>query len=49
MTSTTTSQSVMIDCYGMDGEDMNKFIDILFEYGCPLYDPQVGERYDDND
>lgn len=39
----------MIDCYGMDGEDMNKFIDILFEYGCPLYDPQVGERYDDND
>lgn len=46
---TTTSQSVMIDCYGMDGEDMNKFIDILFEYGCPLYDPQVGERYDDND
>ena len=46
---TTISQSVMIDCYGMDGEDMNKFIDILFEYGCPLYDPQVGERYDDND
>lgn len=45
----TTPQFVRIDCYGMKGEDMNKFIDILDEYGCPLYDPQVGERFDNHE
>lgn len=33
----------------MEGEDMNKFIDTLDEYGCPLYDPQVGERFDNHE
>lgn len=42
----TTRQYVRIDCYGMDGEDMNRFIDILDHYGCPLYDPQTEQRYD---
>ena len=45
----TTPQFVRIDCYGMKGEDMNKFIDILDEYGCPLYDSQVGERFDNHE
>ncbi len=43
----TTPQFFRIDCYGMEGADMNHFIDIAKEFGCPLYDPQVGERFDD--
>ncbi len=42
----TTRQFFRVDCYGMEGEDMNRFIDIANEFGCPLYDPQIGKRYD---
>lgn len=42
----TTSQYFRVDCYGMSGEDMNVFIDIGSDFGCPLYDPQVGKRFD---
>ncbi|MGC4005742.1 MAG: hypothetical protein QM811_22525 [Pirellulales bacterium] len=42
----TTPQFFRVDCSGMDGEELNKFIDIGQEFGCPLYDPQVGERFD---
>lgn len=42
----TTDQFFRVDCYGMDGEDMNKLIDIAIEFECPLYDPQVDKRYD---
>ncbi len=45
----TTSQFVRVDCYGMQEEDMNNFIDIMLEYDCPLYDPQVPQRYDMED
>lgn len=45
----TTPQFVGIDCYGMEGEDMDKFINILDKYGYPLYDPQVGERFDNHE
>ncbi len=41
----TTKQFFRVDCYGMEGEDMNAFIDIAAEFGCPLYDPQVEERF----
>ena len=44
---TTTSQSVKIDCYGTEGKTMNKLVDIMQEFKCPLYDPQVPERYDE--
>lgn len=40
-----TPQFFRVDCYGMKGEVMNKFIDIAAEFGCPLYDPQVGQRF----
>jgi len=43
---TTAPQSFRVDCYGMDGEDMNRFIEIANEFECPLYDPQVGQRFD---
>jgi hypothetical protein len=26
---------------------MNKLVDIMEEFKCPLYDPQVPERYDE--
>lgn len=42
----TTPQFFRVDCSGMDGDEINKFIDIGNEFGCPLYDPQVGERFD---
>jgi hypothetical protein len=34
-----------VDCFGLAGADMNRLIDIGLAFDCPLYDPQVGERY----
>lgn len=42
----STPQFFRVDCGGMTGEEMNVFIDIGNEFGCPLYDPQTGERYE---
>ena len=42
----TTPQFFRVDCYGMAGDEMNKFVDVGNEFGCPLYDPQVGQRFD---
>lgn len=41
----TTPQFFRVDCYKMNGTQMNQFIDIVSEFGLQLYDPQVGERY----
>ena len=41
-----TNQSLRIDCYGMSGYDMNLFMDVGNEFSCPLYDPQMGQRFD---
>jgi hypothetical protein len=43
----TTPQSVKIDCYGTHGKTMNLLVDIMAEFKCPLYDPQVPERLDE--
>lgn len=42
----TTSQIVRFDCYGMPENDMNALMDILIDFGCPLYDPQIATRFD---
>ena len=42
----TTTQFVRFDCRGIDGLDMNRIIEIMVKYNCPLYDPQVPKRYD---
>ena len=42
----TTTQFIRFDCYGMQGEDMNRIIDVMNKYHCPLYDPQVQQRFD---
>ena len=43
----TTPQIVRFDCYDMYESDLNSLIDILIDFGCPLYDPQISERFDD--
>jgi hypothetical protein len=43
----TTPQSFRVDCYGLTGEVMNLIIEIGQEFGCPLYDPQTGVRFED--
>jgi hypothetical protein len=43
----TTPQSIQIDCYGTEGKTMNKLVALMEEFKCPLYDPQVPERYDE--
>ncbi|MDE7423427.1 MAG: hypothetical protein K2N51_07005 [Lachnospiraceae bacterium] len=42
----TTSQIVRFDCYDMQEADMNSLMDILIDFGCPLYDPQISTRFD---
>lgn len=42
----TTPQIVRFDCYGMQETDMNSLMDILIEFGCPLFDPQISTRFD---
>lgn len=42
-----TPQSIRIDCYGTEGKTMDILVNTLEEFKCPLYDPQVPERYDD--
>src|SRR6187431_728172 len=42
----TTPQFFRVDGSGLSGDEMNKFIDICSEFGCPLYDSQAGQRYE---
>ena len=42
----TTDQFFRVDCYGLNSDTMNQIIDVLVEFECPLFDPQVGQRYD---
>ncbi|MFH6992960.1 hypothetical protein [Flavobacterium sp. FlaQc-48] len=41
-----TTQFVRFDCYNMTGDDMNRIIEVLLQFDCPLYDPQTSTRYD---
>ena len=43
----TTPQIVRFVCYGMQETDMNALMDILIDFGCPLYDPQIETRFDE--
>ena len=43
------SQTVIFDCsYSLLPDDLNKIIDIMLEYDCPYYDPQIEIRFDEN-
>lgn len=40
-------QSVLFDCsFSMPESELNTIIDIMLEYGCPYYDPQISIRFD---
>ena len=42
----TTPQFVRVDVYGaMPNDEVNKLIDIMLEYDCPLFDAQIGVRF----
>lgn len=41
-----TPQTVRLDCYSMEQADMKRFSVIMSKFGCPLYDPQQGVRFD---
>ncbi len=42
----TTPQTVRFDCSSMVQADMKRFSAIMSKFGCPLYDPQQGVRFD---
>ena len=43
------SKYVIFDCsFSMPVDDLNKIIDIMLEYDCPYYDPQIEIRFDGN-
>ncbi len=46
-TITATVQSVLFSCsFSMPETDLNKIIEIMAGYACPLYDPQIDVRFD---
>lgn len=39
--------SVVFDCsFRMNEAELNKIIDLMAEFGCPLYDPQIDVRFE---
>lgn len=42
----TTPQVLRVDGYGLPREEMAKFSEMMKGYGCPVYDPQQGCRFD---
>lgn len=42
-----TKQFVRADCFSMNEKNMNKIIDILLKYQCPLYDSVIDVRFDE--
>lgn len=42
-----TEQAVLFDCsWSLPEPELNKIIDIMLEFDCPLYDPQISMRFD---
>ncbi len=40
-------RGVIFECsFDMQFDALNVIIDIMGEFGCPLYDPQISERFD---
>ncbi len=42
---TWSTRHLRADCRGLENDEMNRVIDTAISYGCPLYDPQTGERF----
>jgi hypothetical protein len=42
---TWSKQHVRVDCRGLDKAGMNQIVDVGIALECPLFDPQVSERF----
>lgn len=42
----STPQFVRFDCYMVSEDDMNKLIDVMLAFDCPLYDSVIDTRFD---
>lgn len=42
-----TEQFARVDCHEMTADSINKIIDIMLDYGCPLYDSAIDTRFDE--
>lgn len=42
----TTPQTVRFDCYSMERSDCKRFSSLMSKFGCSLYDPLQGIRFD---
>ena len=42
-----TKQLIRVDYYSMSEVDLNKIIDVLLKYDCPLYDSLIDVRFDE--
>ncbi|MDE7028648.1 MAG: hypothetical protein K2P63_01565 [Lachnospiraceae bacterium] len=42
----TTPQAVRFDCYSMEQADMKRLCAVMSKFDCPLYDSQLGVRFD---
>lgn len=42
----STNQFVRVDCYSVSESGMNRIIDIMQKYGCPLYDSAIDVRFE---
>jgi hypothetical protein len=42
---TWSGQHLRADCRGLGNDEMNRVISVANGFGCPLYDPQIDERF----
>ncbi|MBO4688067.1 MAG: hypothetical protein J5636_06095 [Clostridiales bacterium] len=42
---TMTDQSVRVDCYSVEIDNLNRIIDIMLKFECPYYDPSIDTRF----
>ena len=40
-----SAQHMTVTCRHLHSDDMNKIVNIGVAHGCPLFDPQTGERF----
>lgn len=40
-----SAQHCLVNCRHLANEDINAIISVMTSRGCPLYDPQTGERF----
>ncbi len=42
----STTQFIRCDCYSLSEDNMNKIIEIMLKYDCPLYDSAIDVRFE---